>query len=500
MSDQTGFNYEVMLSRLHGGLCAFQSLRAHRRQREQAAEPAPTPELRVTPEPPRAVHRPVDEQATASPEPQAFVTVGGRVVPLFGNMDGLFGAAAAPSATVPTASPMTPPAAPPVEETRPLQSAPTPAPLASTLKLPPPTPPPRLGLIYGGHPPAPEPTTATEPSSATPQAPSHEPPPRPQDPAQAQGAPSSASLSALLDARAKAEAQRLEQVHAEHRAALAIVLREHQDELRAHGEADAARITQLLREHRDELRAQREADAARAAQLLREVFTEHRAELTRVYESHADHLAQQTHADPAGLRAALLEQASLQREANEHVADHISALTTIVADLGQTVGMLAVAAAHKAQQIDLPPRPTFPSPPRCAPAPAMPHVPSTPQVERVSAVAPRIEPASSAVAFTTPSAPSPAAANQPRGHVESTPDLSLAHATADEPAHRRPLHVKLAQEAAERARVQEALESDSDDDLEAGPTDDTDDPRPRHRLSPCTDLVQRDDQGRYEDV
>jgi hypothetical protein len=31
------------------------------------------------------------------------------------------------------------------------------------------------------------------------------------------------------------------------------------------------------------------------------------------------------------------------------VAEHISALTTIIADLGQTVGMLAVAAAHKAR-------------------------------------------------------------------------------------------------------------------------------------------------------
>jgi hypothetical protein len=49
MSGQTGFNYEVMLSRLHGGLCAFQSLRAHRRQREQAAAPAPTPEPRARP-------------------------------------------------------------------------------------------------------------------------------------------------------------------------------------------------------------------------------------------------------------------------------------------------------------------------------------------------------------------------------------------------------------------------------------------------------------------
>jgi hypothetical protein len=140
--------------------------------------------------------------------------------------------------------------------------------------------------------------------TAPPRAPSHEP----QTPAQAQETASIASLAALLDARAQAEAQRLEQVHAEHRAILAIMLREHQDELRAQGEAEAARTTQLLREHRDELRAQREADAARTAQLLREVLAEHRAELASANQSHADRIA--TEGDPAGLRAALLEQAS----------------------------------------------------------------------------------------------------------------------------------------------------------------------------------------------
>ncbi len=493
MSGQTGFNYEVMLSRLHGGLCAFQSLRAHRRQREQEAAPAPTPEPRTTPEPPRPTHRPpVDEHATGSPEPQAFVTVGGRVVPLFGDMDGLFGAATAPSAPLQTAPPMTPPA----EETRPTQTAPAPAPTASTLKLPPPTPPPRLGLIYGGHPPSPEPSAAVEPSTAPPRAPSHEP----QAPPQAQETPSIASLAALLDARAQAEAQRLEQVHAEHRAILAIMLRDHQDELRTRGEAEATRTMQLLREHRDELRAHREADAARTAQMLREVLAEHRAELASTNQSHADRIA--TQGDPAGLRVALIEQASLQREANEDVAEHISALTTIIADLGQTVGMLAVAAAHKAQQSDLPTRPTFTPPPRREPAAGTPHVPSArstvPQVEPVAITASRIEPAPSQVEPTAPapSDPPPAAANQPRGRA----DLSLSHTIAEEPAHRRPIYLRLAQEAAERARVQEALEGDPDDDLGTDPVDESDDPRPRRRLPPCTDLVQHEEQERDHDA
>ena len=205
----------------------------------------------------------------------------------------------------------------------------------------------------------------------------------------------------------------------------------------------------------------------------------------------------------SGEIGALLEQASLQREANEDVAEHISALTAIIADLGQTVGMLAVAAAHKAQHSGLPTRPTFTPPPRSEPAAAAPHVPSArsaalPQVDPVGVTASRIEPASSRVEPTAPTSPalSPAAANQPRGRA----DLSLSHAITHEPAHRRPIHLRLAQEAAERTRVQEALEGDPDDDLGTDPVDESDDPRPRRRLPPCTDLVQHEEQERDHDA
>ena len=486
MSGQTGFNYEVMISRLHGGLCAFQSLRAHRRQREQAVVPAASterraPEERVTPPPPRAT--PVDEQVTGSPEPQAFVAMGDRVVPLFGSLNGLFGGAPAPSATAPTVSAPPPAApAPTAEETRPPQSATAPTPTASTLKLPPPMPPPRLGLIYGGHPspPDPAPNVATEPASATPRTSTHEPAPRPQGPAQAQETPSLASITALLDSRAQADAQRLEQVHAEHRAVMAITLREHRDELRAQVEAEAARTTQLLCAHRDELRAQREADATRTAQLLREVFAEHRAELVRANQAHADYLAQQPTPDTVGmgeLRGALLEHASLQREASEDVADQISALTTIVADLGHTVGMLAVAAAHKAQQSHLPTRTTFPPPPRVEPAPS-------PQGERLaSTVSPPIEPDTARVGPAAPafSDTTPPAANQPSAQLKAPPPQTRS-------------------EAAERARLQEALEDDSDDDIAAALASDDDDPVHRRRLPPLTALEKSDDQEADDDV
>lgn len=155
MSNQTGFDYDVMLSRLHGGLCAFQSLRAHRRQREQAAPPMT--EERVTPEPPRPARvAHVDDlaelRAAGSLEPQAFVAVGDRMVPLFGNVNaGRFGVMATPAVPPASVTPATPTAAPaPVADEPP---PPAPALAASTLRLPPPTPPPRLGLIYGGRPP-----------------------------------------------------------------------------------------------------------------------------------------------------------------------------------------------------------------------------------------------------------------------------------------------------------------------------------------------------------
>ena len=117
MSNQTGFDYEVMISRLHGGLCAFQSLRAHRRERAQAAAPPPATEARRMPEPQPAARIALDDlaelHATASLAPQAFVAVGDRVVPLFGSVSaGMFGVAAAGPATTPIDPPATPPSAP----------------------------------------------------------------------------------------------------------------------------------------------------------------------------------------------------------------------------------------------------------------------------------------------------------------------------------------------------------------------------------------------------
>lgn len=492
MSEQTGFNYEVMISRLHGGLCAFQSLRAHRRHREQMAE-SPC----VTAEP----SRPTRVDAPGPPAPQAFVNLSDRAVPTIVD-SGLFGVVPPPA---PSPTPAPTPAAPaPPAEPPPPQSATAPMSTVSTLKLPPPTPPQRLGLIYGGHAPEPAPTPATTTTTSPPPT-LESPAPRPQDAAHAQETPSLASITALLDTRARAEAQRLDQANTDHRTALATLLREHRDELRAQAEAEATRTTQRLREHQDELRAQREADAVRTAQLLREVLADHRAEQARAAQTHADHLAQilaaqQSNTDPhatAGeLRAALLEQATLQREAHEDVADQISALTTIVADLGQTVGMLAVAAAHKGRPSNLPTRPIF------TPPPTIPRVDpvasaALPQVEPVAVTAaPSVDPARIGPAPES-SAPPPAAANHKAESSQARsvcPNASLSSRITDEPARLQPFRLKLAREAADRARMDAALEDDSDDDLATAPNDD--DPLHPRPLAPCTAIEPHNDRAR----
>ena len=497
MSNQTGIDYyDTLLSRIHGGVCAFQSLRTHRRERTREDT---SPPQRVSPSSASPPQPPAASSHTASDgppvfEPQGFIAHEGRVLPLFGDVRAVFHGAPPPV----EASQSPPPRSAPMPEELPLlvQDPPSSRPAsASTLKLPLPTPPTRLGL---GRPteapaPAPEPSAPSAPrpaaasdgaSATTPQ----------------HGAPSEPGLEALLASRAQMEATRLEQVHAEHRACLATLLHEHRAELHAQADADAARATQIVRELLAEHRAELTRSADAQAGTLALVLSQHREEMeaTRTEQPEAGSSPQSK-----ALCTALMEQAKHQREAHEDLVQHIGAVTTIVADLGQTVGMLAVAAAHKAQHSGLPTRPTFTPPPRSEPAAAAPHVPSArsaalPQVDPVGVTASRIEPASSRVEPTAPTSPalSPAAANQPRGRA----DLSLSHAITHEPAHRRPIHLRLAQEAAERTRVQEALEGDPDDDLGTDPVDESDDPRPRRRLPPCTDLVQHEEQERDHDA
>lgn len=512
MSDQTGFDYDAIISHLHGGLCAFQSLRAHRRERAQAAAAAAAPPPTVAPSPapanPAPRVAPADDRAelraNASLEPQAFVAMGDRVVPLFGSLNaGLFSVSPAgpmttpidpvatpPVAPPPSAAPASPPSTPPPAVTSVPPAEARPPTSAATLRLPPPTPPPQLGLILGGRP-TPEP--GAEPPADRPQA------SEPAVPA------SIASIVALLDTRAHDDAQRLERAQAEHHAAMATLQRAHREEMRAQSEADAARTTALLREvlaeHRAELRAQSEADVARTTALLLAVFNEHRAELARTQQAHADHLAQvlaqrSQGADPpaaAGdmteLRTALAEQASMQRDANEAVAEHFDALSSIIADLGHTVGTLAVAAAQKAQHADRSVQFRFSAPPRALPAtvhaapsevePAGP-APRDPSATTDAAESPPLEPACCSPPALAPAPPHavPAAADPPCA-------ASLTRAITRESPRSQAIPLKL--QDADRAHIHDELENDDDGDLETAREDD-DEPERHPRLRPLTDI------------
>ncbi|MBA3549638.1 MAG: hypothetical protein H0T76_24435, partial [Nannocystis sp.] len=214
------------------------------------------------------------------------------------------------------------------------------------------------------------------------------------------------------------------------------------------------------------------------------------AELARAHQAHADHLAQvlaqrSQSADPpaaAGdlveMRAALLEQASTQHKANEAVADNIDTLTSVIADLGHTVGTLAVAAAQKAQHAHRSVPVAFP-PPRA--------------LTTVHAAAPEVdfaanspgEPPATITASAESSHPGPANSGPPAApsvptSSEATPAAaarSLADAITSESPQPRAIEQML-QEAADRAHIHGALDNDDDGDLETAPADDDPERRP----------------------
>ncbi|MBA3545167.1 MAG: hypothetical protein H0T76_01650, partial [Nannocystis sp.] len=258
-------------------------------------------------------------------------------------------------------------------------------------------------------------------------------------------------------------------------------------------------------EHRAELRAQSEAEAARTTALLRDVLAEHRAELAQAHQAHADHLAQvlaqrSQGADPPAASGDMVEMraalANVQREANEAVAEHIDALAAIIADLGHTVGTLAVEAAQKAQHVHRSAQVTFLPPPRPVPAvhaaapdvdpaAALRHEP--PATIAVSAASSRLEPANSGppAAASVPASPqaTPAAADSP---TRTSPAVSLTDAITSESPQAKAIQLKF-EEAAALARLHGALEDDDNRDLETAPADD--DPECHPRLAPLTDIA-----------
>ena len=67
--------------------------------------------------------------------------------------------------------------------------------------------------------------------------------------------------------------------------------------------------------------------------------------------------------------------------------------------------------------------------------------------------------------------------------------MPLADAITSEPPKPRSIGLKLGQEAAERAHVEQFLEDDDDSDLETELVPDDDDPERHPRLAPCTDIA-----------
>ncbi len=486
MSNQTGIDYyDLLVSRIHGGVCAFQSLRAHRRDRTH--DNAPPLAARTDPPPPAAYSDAASDERPGPMvlEPQGFIAHGGRVLPLFGDVRAVFHGAPPPV----EASQMTPPPtrSAPMPEELPLlvQDPPSSRPAsASTLKLPLPTPPSRLGLV--GRPaespaPAPEPSappasTTTASDGAT--APQHT-------------APSGHGIEALLTGRAQAEAARLEQVHAEHRACLAMLLHEHRAELHAQADADAARATQLVREllaeHRAELTRTADAQAGRLAL----VFSQHREEMeaTRAEQPEAASAPQSE-----VLCTALIEQAKLQREANEDIVQHIAEVTGLVADLGQTVGLLAVAV-YDARQVRVP-TVSLPPPPRVGGT-----------VGAVATAAMTTLGVSSATSSPVPAAspPAPAAATVGRTLDAANVGTTLAPASVSTPSPCRPVVPRTvdtstpgactptrASPAAENALASERV-ADFDDDDDDDDLSNVVDPECGHtRLAPVTPIVRPD--------
>ena len=515
MSNQTGIDYyDLLVSRIHGGVCAFQSLRAHRRERTH--DNAPPPMARTAPSPPAAYSDAASDERPGPVvlEPQGFIAHGGRVLPLFGDLRAAsIGTEAPPTTTASqptTAAPRTTP--PPTPEAVQLlvQEAPSHSPsVALALKLPLPTPPSRLGLMYGHAPipatdaPASAPQHATSPASRPPV--SGGPPASPEavDPREPSAAPRSPAesdpagrcLEAVLAGRARDEAARLEQVHAEHRACLATVLSEHRTELHAQAEADAARATQLIRE----LLAEHRAELARAADAqtgrLALVLSQHRDELEAMQPDRPEVAPDRSLPDEE-LRAALIEQARLQREAHDDLTQHIAGLTTIVADLGQTVGLLAVAAyddrRSRVPTVSLPP------PPRVV-ATVSAVANTTIQTLGVSSAATSPVPAaSSAIPMESASGePRPDAANVSAvADALATPEIGLQSTLgASRPDVCKPARAWPTSDAQDHARVSKDVGEMVDDDEDWSDVPDPDDVPVFGRLSPVTPLAPCDPKG-----
>jgi len=428
MSNPSGFDFDDMFSRLHIGVRGLQHWRNNQRARFAGASPTaaasrPTTVVAAAP------NHTAANDATGGPlEPQGFVAVGGRLLPVFSDAQVRGVPDTAPSINAAPSTPMTepPPAPPPTPTVEPLRA--TRLSTVAALKMSPPTPPAclqRAPMPADHAEPAPTPTTNPEPAQTRPM---H-------------------AQEAMPLRNSEGEAARLEQVHAEHRGLLATLLSEHRATLRDQAEADAAQQNQIVRElligHRAELEAHAEA--------MRQLLGQHREAMQKIVAT-TDHAAGQHDRAITALHELLADQAKAQAQAHEQTEQHIGDLAGVIGDLGETVGHLAAATYER--------KPTF-APPQLAAIPWPPPTPSNEPVQSIREPAADLNAAS--VRITGPAA-------TPTQASRGAPPRAQRH----EASHTQ-------------ARVDEFVgEYDEDDPSED--LDDPDDPPPRARLSPITPL------------
>ena len=130
------------------------------------------------------------------------------------------------------------------------------------------------------------------------------------------------------------EATRLEQVHAEHRALLVVLLGGHQAQQTEQAEQQQRLIRDLLAEHRAELQTHTES--------IRDLLTQQREDVQKLIAA-----AGQTDAGPTrsitALHDLLANQAKLQAEAHEQTEQHIADLADVLGGLGQTLSLIHIS-------------------------------------------------------------------------------------------------------------------------------------------------------------
>lgn len=457
MSNSSGFDVDNLFGRLNLGVRGLQAWREHRRARFDDVAPAAT-----VSRPPTVVAAAASPAASPArdiengPHPQGFVDLGGRLVPIYRvPPPGPEVSPAATPAAVPTPEPPEPPPAAPTTAA-PAPASTTDAPRSTRLssvaplKIPLPTPPACLARATTPAAEEAEPASAPEPTAAVP-AP---------EPAQAAARMDFTLLEAVLQHHRDAEATRLEQVHAEHRALLVVLLGVHQAQQTEQAEQQQRLICDLLAEHRAELRSHTES--------IRDLLTQQREDVQKLVAA-----AGHTDAGPTrsitALHDLLANQAKLQAEAHEQTEQHIADLADVLGGLGQTIGQLAQATFERKPSFIPPALASLPWPP----PPSPPHTP---------AVAPTPSTASSS--SEAPALPSP---------CEPVAQPSACRADETPPPPPRPAREPHGDTSRAQARVREVLdELDDNDDDDLEDIVDPDERSPRSRLPPFTPLDHSD--------